>query len=385
MRISKTSAQQIVEEIGKLVKQNINLMDESGYIIASNDHTRIGHFHEGAYRIIQNHLSEFYITPELERSLPRVRRGINLPIEVDGKPEGVIGITGTYEEVIRYGQIVKKMAEILIRERIRMDEERLDLRIRSRFLEDWVLSDGLSNERALSERGLALGIDIGLPRRCMLVSVRELHVYTRDLEGQQFIEHVENAVNGHMAQYRGTIILRNAGRQILLVNRRSTEDMIALANRLTEELYSQFHTQIIVGIDGDAPDIHAAYLQANRAWRAAIHSKNDRISYDTLDTELILDQISQKAKSQYLQKIFGQCSAAELREHATLLEAYFEAEGSLKGAAEALFIHKNTLQYRLRQLAQITGLDVRKPSNAPALYMAVQCFRDLETEEQLFI
>ncbi len=385
MRISKTSAQQIVEEIGKLVKQNINLMDETGYIIASNDHARIGHFHEGAYRIIQNHLSEFYITPELERTLPRVRRGINLPIEVDGKLEGVIGITGTYEEVINYGQIVKKMAEILIRERIRMDEERLDLRIRSRFLEDWVLSDGLFNERVLSERGLALGIDIQRPRRCLVVSVRQLHFYTKDLEGQQFIEHVENAVNRHMARYRETIILRNAARQILLVNQRSTEELTEMSNQLAEAINQQFETRIIVGIDGGAPDVHSAYLQANRAWRAASHSKNDIIRYDTLNTELILDHIPPKAKSQYLQKIFGACSAAELREHATLLEAYFEAEGSLNAAAEALFIHKNTLQYRLRQLAELTGLDVRKPSNAPALYMAVQCLRDLETEEQLYI
>ena len=78
------SAQQIVEEIGKLVKQNINLMDETGHIIASNDPSRIGNFPVGAYRIITNHLKELYITPELEQTLPLVRQGINLPIEVDG-------------------------------------------------------------------------------------------------------------------------------------------------------------------------------------------------------------------------------------------------------------------------------------------------------------
>ena len=65
MKISKSSAQQIVEEIGKLVKQNINLMDETGHIIASNDPSRIGNFHAGAFRIIQNRLSEYYITPDL--------------------------------------------------------------------------------------------------------------------------------------------------------------------------------------------------------------------------------------------------------------------------------------------------------------------------------
>ena len=48
MKISKSSAQQIVEEIGKLVRQNINLMDETGHIIASNDPARVGNLRAGA-------------------------------------------------------------------------------------------------------------------------------------------------------------------------------------------------------------------------------------------------------------------------------------------------------------------------------------------------
>ena len=61
MHISKTSATQIVEEISKLVKQNINLMDETGHIIASRDKSRIGDFHYGAYKIISENLEEYYI------------------------------------------------------------------------------------------------------------------------------------------------------------------------------------------------------------------------------------------------------------------------------------------------------------------------------------
>ena len=45
-----------------------------------------------------------------------------------------------------------------------------------------------------------------------------------------------------------------------------------------------------------------------------------------------------------------------------------------------MFIHKNTLQYRLKRMAEITGLDVRKPSNAPALYLAMLLAMDLESD-----
>lgn len=381
MRISETSAQQIVEEIGKLVGQNINLMDETGHIIASNDHSRIGNFHEGAYRIIKNNLKELYITPELEKTLPMVRQGINLPIVVDGNVEGVVGITGSYDDVIQFGQVVKKMAEILVKERIHLDEERLDTRILSRFLEDWILGEGLSNPRSLSERGYALGIDIRKPRRCMVFSVRELSYYTTSLEGQQFIEQVESAVSAHMERYPGTIILRNAARQVMLVSRRSMDEMEKIAEELSGQIRAQFGIRAIIGIDGGSEDIHSAYLQANRAWRVAPHSGDGIICYETLNVELILDMIPQKSKIEYLYKVFPGCSSGEIRDFCALLENYFLAEGSLNAAAESMFIHKNTLQYRIRAMAEATGLDVRKPSNAPALYLAMLMVRDMENKK----
>ena len=55
-------------------------------------------------------------------------------------------------------------------------------------------------------------------------------------------------------------------------------------------------------------------------------------------------------------------------------------------AAERLFIHKNTLQYRLKRLADVTGLDVRKPSHAPSLYLAMLFYLDLsQNDGELFI
>lgn len=379
MRISKSSAQQIVEEIGKLVHQNINLMDETGTIVASNDHSRIGSFHRGAYRIIQEHLPELYITPELAQSTPLVRQGINLPIEVDGQVEGVVGITGAYEEVFQYGQIVKKMAEILVRERMSLDAHRLDLRVHSRFLEDWVLSDGLENPQALSQRGFALGIDIRAPRRCMVVSIRNRTDYTNTLEGQQLIEDVEQQVE-RLLEGRGLLFLRNAARQILLLPQQSTKALEALARRLVENIRAVFSLHLVVGIDGQAGDVHSAYLQANRAWRVANHSREQVLCYETLSTELILDDISSQAKQQYLGKIFAGCPTGKVREYIPMLEAWFDAEGSLSSAADSLFIHRNTLQYRIKSLAQETGLDVRKCSQAPALYLATLFYRDLEND-----
>lgn len=380
MRISSNSAQQIVEEIGKLVRQNINLMDDTGHIIASNDPSRIGAFHTGAYRIIQNRLTEYYITPELEAELPDVRRGINLPIEVDGEVQGVIGITGDYSEVIKYGQIVKKMAEILIRERMELDNRQMDQRRRSRFLEDWILGTGLSNPHSLSERGFALGIDIRSPRRCVVVSAKNREQYTASLEGQLMLERVEGMVSARIPEPRG-IILRNAARQILLLRRQETAALESLCREIARAVEQELGVSMIFGIDGQEEDVHLAFLQANRAWHTAAYSDAPIICYESLNTELLLDDLTQGSKLAFLRKIFRGCPPREAADHVELLEAYFAAEGSLQKAAQRLYIHKNTIQYRLKRLADATGLDVRKPSQAPSLYLAMLCYLDLIRSE----
>ena len=376
MKLSRTSAQQIVEEIGKLVRQNINLMDETGHIIASNDPSRIGKFHPGSYEVLTNNLPELYVTRERELADDRVRQGINLPIEVEGRLEGVIGITGRYDEVIQYGQIVKKMAEILVKERVALDEQRLDQRIRTRFLEEWVMGDGLANLQNLSERGFSLGIDIRIPRRCAVVSPRYLEGYLNSLEGQVFLEQVESVVSAHLPQ--GAMVLRNAGRQILLLPKRSDREMIKLCQQLTDAVRERLEVQLVCGIDSTAPDLHTACIQANRAWRFANHAAQQIVEFDTLHAELILDHISRDRKLSYLQRIFPNCTMSQIREFIGLLDAWFAAEGSISTAAEALFIHKNTLQYRLKRLAEISGLDVRLPSQAPALFLALHFFRELD-------
>ena len=141
LKLSRQGAQSIVEEVGAVVGQNINMMDRRGYVIASTDETRIGSLHEGARKLIEEHLPELYV--EVGHATPTSRPGLNLPITHAGSIVGVIGITGLYGEVVGYGQVVKKMVEILIRENAEQDERRMGQRVLNRFLEDWVIGNGL--------------------------------------------------------------------------------------------------------------------------------------------------------------------------------------------------------------------------------------------------
>ena len=72
-----------------------------------------------------------------------------------------------------------------------------------------------------------------------------------------------------------------------------------------------------------------------------------------------------------------------MEEYMQLIDAYFAYEGSITRAASALYIHKNTLQYKLKKMETITGKDIRIPSEAATYYIAREFYRRLWKKERI--
>lgn len=381
MRISAKSAQQIASEISTIVKQHINIMDAEGYIIASTNPTRIGNFHEGAKKIVEEHLEEFYVTREAETATTRA--GLNLPIIINGETIGVVGITGEYEQVYNYGQIVRKMTEILVRDNYLKERERFDKKIVSRYLEDWILGNGLGQGQSFIERGIALHIDITRPRRIMVVRLDDFHQLANTGEGQKIIEKVEQAIQHYIYKETDSIYLRLTTKLICLVTPRSNEKMRELAEQLIQSVQNEYQVQLLAGIDSSitgTTDVKSAYSKANKASHACHTPAKSIMLYDQMNMEIFMDDIPKKMKGEYLLKVFSGCSLEEMQRWIYLLDAYYAAEGSIELTAKKLFIHKNTLQYKLKKLEELTGYDVRLPSNSPVFYMAILFFRDIKKD-----
>lgn len=61
----------------------------------------------------------------------------------------------------------------------------------------------------------------------------------------------------------------------------------------------------------------------------------------------------------------------EDEELAATLEAFLEADGNLTSAGRALYVHANTVSYRLRQFAVRAGIDVRTPTGMALVQVAL--------------
>jgi purine catabolism regulator len=60
------------------------------------------------------------------------------------------------------------------------------------------------------------------------------------------------------------------------------------------------------------------------------------------------------------------------------LDAYVSNEGLLGDTARQLYVHRNTVSYRLEKLSELLGLDFKKPNDFMKLRLAVLFLRMMD-------
>ena len=378
MYISELVAQTIVEEIGREIHENINFMDGEGRIIASTDPVRIGMLHEGAGRVIREHLKELYITSEMENAT--TRKGINLPITVNGEIVGVIGITGEKERVAGYGNIVRRMTEIMVEDSMVRDSHRYDRRVRYRFIEEWISKSGTTYDRNLIDRGLRLGIEIERPRRAIILHFAGYQMLSDTLEGQKRLEEMEASIRHFTERENEILYLREPPRQVCLLDACSDEKLHKIATQIIELIRKKYGEEVLVGIDAaehGSSHIGRICEEAEKAVESCREKERNIVFYKELSVELFLNEITENSMQEYLHKLFPMVTQDELDSFMTIIAVFFEKEGAITKMAEALYMHKNTIQYKLKKLETLSGQDIRTPTGAGIYYMALSFYQKL--------
>lgn len=377
MYISRETAQEIVEEIGREIGEHINLMDAEGNVIASTDHLRIGHVHDGAVRIIKEGLPELYITEEMETE--NTLQGINLPLTVCGETVGVVGITGERTRVSGYGKIVRRMTEIMMENAAQQDTRRYNLRARYQFLEEWIARSGGSFGRDFRMKAVQYGIEIDKGYRVLVLLFEQYGQLSETPKGQKLLEEMETTIR-HEMERKKVLYLRRPTMQICFLPLCEEARLIRTVRKLQEQLEDAYCQSLIAGYDskkGDKTQVRQSLWQARRAAEYAQIAGTVLQGYDELGIELLLMELPDEIVQEYLKKLFGKLPTEKLAEYMEIITAYFECDGSITRASDMLCIHKNTLQYKLKKLAELTGTDIRIPSGASVFYVALICYQKL--------
>lgn len=372
MELSQQNAMNIVTEISAIIGQHVNMMDDKGAIIASTDPKRIGTFHEGAATLVNNRLDELII-PDNSRFKGSLK-GINLPLVLNGRVIGVIGVTGEYKEVMKYGQIIKKMTEAMMQENYQKEQKKIDDRIHARFLDEWVL-EGAPVTPTLAERGARLNIDVRQPYRVLVAQIANFRHYSDTPEGQVMIDNINRRVRQSMAKIQGGVFAKTASKMICLFpGENSDACMERHGAAILKTVEQEFAVQLHIGIDGGEGPVHQSYQQASKAALACAQGECSIALYNNIGLEIFLGDISPVLRRTFVNRIFRGYSEKEVAQLVAALQVYFETNGSIEKTAGRLFLHKNTLQYKLKKMHEKTGYDPRNIAHSALIYLAVQFY-----------
>lgn len=374
MELQEYQARSIIKEINQVLPQKINLMNKQGIIIASSDPARINTYHGGAARIIQEGLDELRIAYDNE--IPGTKTGTNFMLKVEGEPIGVLGITGEYDVILPLANVIRKMTELLVYQQ-ENDKMQSNLRYQQSLFFTELLnhSEGFFTEEQI-ERGRSIGIDIQLTRRILAVDLAN-----RDKELLSQRQDLFNTLEA-FAQQKDSSCCCTITNQIMVFfsSFADKEQLRAFA----KELQSYSHNQgwdICIGIDGGVEDnsyLSEAFKQAKKALQSCHRKGNVSIkSYDEINMEIFADDIPLVVKKAYVKKIFKGYSRQELADAIATLECFFEHDGSITKTAEALYIHKNTLQQHLKRIYSRTGYDPRSIRDSAVFYLVMYFYQDI--------
>lgn len=348
--ISKEIAQMIVDRTMAILPYNINVMDEKGMILGSGDLARRGTVHE-AVKYRENIAGNLEVDTYEAEKWNGVAQGINLPIYYQQSTIGIIGITGPPAEVRKYGELVKMSAEMIIEQTYLLDQIQYDERIRREFLHQW-LEGTYKNEEELQRRANLLGIMLHLPRVVIYVCPAP-GMDTRDQ-----LDQLERRIKSFLQEQELVTVLKDK-----LVIMKTVTASLHYQETVRNWLDSLQLPPSYIGTPAStAQDMTASYRRSVLTQKTAAYTslKENIVFYEDLSLEVLLFDLYQTNDAAVHQQ-----QAALSGELIDTLTAYIACNGKTANTAAHLYIHRNTLQYRLASIYRITGKD---PKNVKDLF-----------------
>lgn len=339
MEISKDLANSIVKEMKNIINKDLNFINNEGIIIASTDEKRVGTYHEGAIHSINE---DKIVVIDWENQYLGSNKGINIPIKFLDKIIGVIGISGDREEVEKYGIIIKKMSEILIKESYLLRKREEEEEYEKYLVEKMIFEDKKSST---------------LGRVIIIKIFSELE---REEKRKIFLKIKEEVKNN-----KGLLMYKHDKVVIIFFEKQRKE-----IEKLLLKIISKFpKIKLNIGI-GNNENLKESYDEALIALKWCEKINDEKIFYDDMVLEFILNTVSDEIKEKYITKIFSNLKLSEIKEYGIIFECYEKHNGSLNKVSKELFIHANTLQYRLNKFKIKTGYDMRNIKDFAILKIA---------------
>lgn len=372
MFINKQLADEIAHEIKNIIPFYFNIMDDTGLILTCTDPKRIGTTHEGTRLMVEQNLNELII--ERENQYVGCTMGVLLSIRFATKIIGFIGIKGVPNKILSYGYIIQKMMELLVYEKFEIYRQETDENAKSVLINSLISGQAeysfFEVQEELSKNGLS-GKDNFTVGILKYPSASILESNTDIIEARQKIvkRHILNQLSDR------NILAFNNNEQCIMVSNLSPERLYSILEILCRHVEEQYKIVLLGTVSNKYikyTAIPKAYNEANTMIDFLVSASQKGIFYyDPQNLDFIIRQISITHKENLYSKVFQDCTEEEIYEFALFVKAYADCNGSLKLLSEKYYLHKNTIQYKIKKIHKKTCLDMRIMKDLFILYIAV--------------
>lgn len=166
-----------------------------------------------------------------------------------------------------------------------------------------------------------------------------------------------------------------------------TKEFIKLAKQIEETINTELYIKTVIGIGTVAPslkDLAVSYKEAQSAIEVGkvFDTEKNIISYENLGIGRLIYQLPTTMCEMFLSEVFKKNSIDALdQETLFTIQKFFENNLNVSETSRKLFVHRNTLVYRLEKIKKITGLDLREFDHAIIFKVALMVKRYLSSRD----
>lgn len=335
--ISNQILQSTIDGLKNIIRRELSVAEREGKIVATTEESMVNTVIESA---------DIFIQSPAENQL--VQGYQYFKVFDNGSPEYIVMIKGEDEEAYRIGKITAfQIQNLLVAYKERFDGDNF---IKNLLLDNLLLVD-------IYSRAKKLRIENNVPRVVFLIETeidKEFNVVeiVRSIfptKQKDFVTAVDE---------KSIILVKE------LKEKDSKEEIDQISKHIYDTLSAEAMTSVYVAIGtvvNDLKNVSASYKEAKMALEVGkIFEENKKIvNYEQLGIGRLIYQLPAPLCKMFINEVLHGLSMDQFDEETlTTVNKFFENNLNVSETSRQLYIHRNTLVYRLDKLQKMTGLDL---------------------------
>lgn len=347
--ITSQVIQTSIDEMKAITKVDICVLDMQGIVVATTfDHLELD----------KNIILDFGNSP----ADSQIVAGYHLlKVFDESDVQFVLVVKGSHEDAFIYGKIaVSQLQNLSIAYKEKFD--------RNVFFQNLILDNLLLVD--IYNRAKKLHVDVTIPRVVFLIE-------TKTDKDNDTMDMLRNLYSPQAGDYITAVDERNIILIKALDANSDYEDLDAIANVIVDMVSAEAMLSVRVSYGTIVPElkeVSKSYKEAKMALEVGkiFYIEKNVIAYNTLGIGRLIYQLPVNLCRIFIKEIFGDNLPSDIDDETLItINKFFENNLNVSETSRQLFIHRNTLVYRIEKMQKSTGLDIRTFDDALTFKIAL--------------